>query len=278
MQSLYRKKICFLDLFILGIFSLVFLRFSFLQAGEVVNTRTGKGFTNLQQALNEADSGDTLRGKGTFYGNFIIADDLTLEGGLITTGSPEPLILDAKNTGTVVTIQGRVVLKDLTIKHGNASGLFQLGDGGGIKNNGYLTLSHVKVAHNKANSAGGGIYNAANTYLIINQGSKIYDNFTSNVGGGMFMDSSSKFEIFNSEFFNNSANNGGGMFIRQPSTGIISNSNISQNTATREGGAIYLESGSEITLSESILEDNIPTHHHRGISGGGIVHKIFIAN
>ena len=66
--------------------------------GEVKNEFTGKTHRDLQKAIDEATSGDVLKLKGTFVGNFSIIDkNLTLKG-------DENAVLDGNKTGATLTV------------------------------------------------------------------------------------------------------------------------------------------------------------------------------
>lgn len=248
--------------------AIVFLGFPLLhaehaKAGKVQNLLTNVVYFDLKEALKDArlqvieGNTVTLKGSGQFNGNFIIESNLTLEGGL----SSEPLILDGNHAGSVVTIStGTVVkLENLTIQHGHFfhSKLSTSADGGGIQNNGNLTLSNVTVTHNKARSAGGGIYTARGSHLQIINDSKILTNTADQAGGGIYMDRGSTLAISKSKISHNTSSSTGGGIEMNEAEGTISDSTISHNSVPHHGfgGAIYAID-STLIISHSTFIDN----------------------
>ena len=73
------KKIKFFSLVLALVFSLK--AFASLLAGTAINNRTSIEYTDLQQAIDDAESGDTLSLSGTFTGSFhIFSKSLALKG------------------------------------------------------------------------------------------------------------------------------------------------------------------------------------------------------
>ncbi len=93
----------------------------------VTNERTAGQYTDLQQAINDATSGDTLDVRGVCFGNFTIdGKTLTLRG--VSTPARKYPTLDGTNTGSVLVAENAaiVTIKGLVITHGQADA------GGGI--------------------------------------------------------------------------------------------------------------------------------------------------
>lgn len=112
----------------------------------------------VAHAIHIAQPGDTIQiGAGTFVENLTIAKNLTLKGAGVTS-----TVLDGGGTDTVVKVQNATVtLMNLTIQNGKTvSGL-----GGGIYDNGTLTLKRVNVSGNTAET-GGGISNGHQLKLV----------------------------------------------------------------------------------------------------------------
>jgi hypothetical protein len=103
---------------------------------------------NLQNKINAAPAGSTILVKGTCAGTFTVSKRLTLKGNPTAT-------LDGNDGGSVLSIDGSAPLHliRLRIIDGTAS------VGGGIVAVGGapLTLDHVTVSGNVAETAGGGI-------------------------------------------------------------------------------------------------------------------------
>jgi len=171
------------------------------QQDDVINLAAGCTYTLNSELVVYADGGEPL----TINGN-----------GAILNGS---------NTARVFLLNSGadVRMNNITITNGFVSG----GSGGGIVNNGSLTLTNSSVSGNTASGAGGGIYN---------QGTLAFTNST--VSG-------------------NSGGYGGGIY----NLGALSltSSTVSGNTAGvfGYGGGIYNYVGAALTLNNSILANSL---------------------
>lgn len=149
----------------------------------------------VQDAINAASAGDVIKIAGTCAGvtqtagisqTAYISQNLTLQGGYVNGSwldTPDPdtysTVVDAESNGRVVYIKNgaEVTLEGLTIQHGLHSGF-----GGGIANQGVLTVTNSRVLSNTATNFGGGIDNGSNNLTISN--SLIKGN-SANRGGGI---------------------------------------------------------------------------------------------
>lgn len=133
--------------------------------------------------------------------------------------------------------------------------------GGGIFNgaNGALTLTESTVAFNTNNTAftigGGGIYNAAATVPLTVNRSLIRSNLTGGNGGGIFNNAgvtniTNSTVAFNSAF----ANNGGGIYNFGTTT--VTNSTITDQNFAQIGGGIFNDIGSTVNLRNTIVAGN----------------------
>jgi hypothetical protein len=151
---------------------------------KVVNQTSGGRFDNLQAAVDDAMTGDTLRVKGTCHGTTTILGGINLTiKGKSNPGLGEAT-LDGDNAGSVLTVSAAIVEIDgLRITNGNAS------VGGGIYNDsGVVTLTDSTVSGNTA-SDGGGIFNVSGEFFGVVEltNSTVSDNFASE-GGGIYND------------------------------------------------------------------------------------------
>ena len=164
----------------------------------------------------------------------------------------------------------------LTISDGTIRGGNNIGNGGGIYNEGVLTLNNVVVTDNKANrdnqsssiyGTGGGIYNASRSSLTMNGGT-LSGNTASGGGGGIHGNSTSRFMMTDVEVSGNrSSSKGGGIRIKGNAT--ITNCNITRNQLPEEfdaahGGGVFTESGS-VTMTNCQISENVAFQW-----GGGI--------
>lgn len=187
-------------------------------------------------------------------GDLDITDDLTIQG-----QDAETTIIDANWIDRVIDIRGAitVIFSNITIDKGSA-----FGSGGGVFNqNGNLTFDHVIISSSEA-SIGGGIFNASGSLSI--QNSEI----TSNSGGGgdvagLFNGGNAVIE--NSRFSGNTAFGGGA--IENSGILTIHNTDITSNGSAFDYGGILNRRSAEITISNSIINEN------GGGSGGGILNE-----
>jgi hypothetical protein len=202
----------------------------------------------IGHAISLAHSGDsTMVAAATYTENLFINFSLKMIGsGAKTT------IIDGGGVNTVVTISSanaHVTLSKLTIRNGLAS------QGGGINNNGTLTINNSTISGNIASDAGGGI--ACSNYgaprLIIKR-STITAN-SSGVGGGVAIFQCTA-KIKNSTISGNSANDWGGGFYYFEATATINNVTVSGNSAPSGGGVAWGGWKGSVTLQNTIVARN----------------------
>ena len=199
-----------------------------LQAITVTNAHDS-GAGSLRQAIQDICPGDTI----TFDADHSItltSGELVIPKTLTIDGTGHAIVVDGNKASRIFDITaGTVSLKHLTIQHGKAS------NGGGILNNGTLTLTDSTISGNAATTAGGGIL------------------------------SGRPLTVKDSTISGNSADLGGGLW--SATTVTITNSTISGNTATDNGGGIY-NFGGTLTLTDSTISGN------SAYVAGGIYHKL----
>jgi hypothetical protein len=233
----------------------------------------------LQEAI-EGASGETLilcAGTWTLSSTVVIGKDLTLIG----AGAGQT-VLDGRNAVQVLQIAAgaEVTVQDLTITKGQASG-----DGGGIYNEGMLTLIGVSMTGNAAVYGGGlynqrgsltledgtvigggagegntasfvgGIYNNGGT-LTLQSGSRVTGNTSLSLGGGILNANSGTVTLQSgSSVTGNESREGGGIYNTGGTLTLQLGSRVTGNRATTDGGGILnrnlgtlrLQSGSRVT-------------------------------
>jgi hypothetical protein len=139
-------------------------------------------FASVQQAVNAAEPGSTIRICGGFFRPVTITKNLTLLGAGTQVGGTA---LRGEGATRVVTVGSgvSVALVDLAIDGG-----FDSGDGGGCLNQGTLKLINCLVSTNQA-QRGGGIFNTSGSSLTL-QNTTVTENAASTDGGGIFNDTS----------------------------------------------------------------------------------------
>ncbi len=226
------------------------------------NADSGAG--SLRKALTTVCVGGTISFSDTLANQTItlLSGPLTLGKNVTIDASAAPgLTISGKNavrvfevsTGTTATV------KYLNVKNGYG---FQLG--GGIINNGSLTLDHVNVTDNTmATNAGdywqggGGVYNGEGaTFNLID--SSVSNNHAAWSGGGVYGFFNTTVTILRSTISGNVSNDVGGG-IRSLGNFTIVDSTISGNTSTGwHGGAIFHTDGNMSITSSTIANNKGP--------------------
>ena len=216
-----------------------------------------------------------------------ITDDLTITG----PGSTQ-LAVDASGQSRVfhIAVGVTVQISGLTVSTGFANA----SDGGGIVNDGNLTLNEVTVSGNTATGGnGGGIHNTGTLQLtgstitgnsglngggIFNQGtliitdSTLSNNFSDGItgGGGVFNENGALI-VTSSTIFDNGAVSGGGVASSGGfSVVTIINSTFSGNEATNNGGAITNFGGSWNITHSTLTVNQANTNNDLVGNGGGV--------
>ena len=205
---------------------------------------------NKDLTVTGAEAGSTIFDGGGQVQVFHIAPGttVTLHGLTVQNGTD--------NAGGGIHNEGTLTLSDCTVQKNATSA-----DGGGVYNDkGTLTLLNCTVSSNTAGNNGGGIVNAAGTLSLT--ATTLSGNTATGFGGGIYNDGSAS--VTTSTLSGNSAGSGGSLW--NGSTVEITNSTLSGNAATHEGGGGILNvAGGSVTLNNSTLNLN-----HASSSGGGV--------
>jgi hypothetical protein len=103
---------------------------------------------------------------------------MTIEGGNARTGAFDPALTDGLGGG--ILNEGNLTLSGCTVTHNTANNGYS-GEGGGIANLGTMTMTGCTVTGNSASYRGGGVYN---TGLLIVTNSTVTQNTVADVKGG----------------------------------------------------------------------------------------------
>ncbi len=217
------------------------------------------------QAANAAAGVDTItfEGLGTqVYQISIPGDqetsnqtgDLNIQDSLNIHGRGKGItIIDGGNLDRIFQIgaSATVTLTGITIRNGNAPIEDAVG-GGGVLNEGVLTLDDVEVTENQANQ-GAGVSNSLGRLYITK--SKIWENgsATTQEGGGVYSDGPLDISG-DTEILSNTAIIGGGVSGTESADMGFNQVKIADNTAITLGGAIYNDK--RITLVDCTLSGN----------------------
>ncbi|MEW5985553.1 MAG: choice-of-anchor Q domain-containing protein [Chloroflexota bacterium] len=155
-----------------------------------------------------------------------------------------------------------VTLSGVTVRGGQAE------FGGGIYNEGVLTVIYSTVTANHTTGmygGGGGIYQEGATAALFVEDSLITGNTSEGYGGGIYGYrgvGDSHISVQNSTISDNSARTGGGIYNWQNVGLTVSDSTISGNSATENGGGV--SSTESVTITNSLIYGNTAD------AGGGI--------
>jgi hypothetical protein len=222
----------------------------------VVKNTNDSGADSLRDVIASVCAGSTI----TFAPNLglipLTSDELLLNKSVTITGPGASLLTVQRSAagGTpnfrIFNIASNVIatISGLTIANGNVSS--GLSAGGGIFNNGTLTVANATISGNSAALAGGGIANNAATLTL--SGSTVSGN---SAGGGAGI-SGGITNIINSTICGNTATgNGGGLTV---GTLTLTNSTIAGNSAGGSGGGLFNNgaNGATVTARSTIVALN----------------------
>lgn len=201
---------------------------------------------------------------------FFIASGATVSISDMTILHGNPL--ETPEAGGGVMNEGTLTLENVVLRDNSASA------GGGLHNNGVVTLVNCTVRDNLARgggdsyyecSTGGGLKNMAGEMTLVN--SAVLDNQAEGKGGGIHVACNGVLRLTNSTISGNrTANDGGGVFIN--GVGEFVHATISNNQA-KTGGGVYLEGSGEVGLvrgqlnyTYTIIAGNIATMPKYGVA------------
>ena len=188
-----------------------------------VNTTADSGNGSLRQGIAHVCPGGTIDFNLTYPATLTLtSDQLTIDKDVNLNGpGAEHLAVSGNDAWRVFALNAgaTVQIGGLTIRDGTGD------TGGGIMNQGALTLTNSAVVSNTATLNGGGIANSDALTVI---GSTVADNRTGNGGGGIY--------------------------ASQAATTTVANSTVSSNRASAGGG---INSGGVLTITNSTLAANV---------------------
>lgn len=151
------------------------------------------------------------------------------------------------------TSTGTLELADFHISNNSATA-----DGGGIYNDGRLTIRVVGTIGFNGAANGGGIYNTERGRLSIEDRDTSIDGNTATFTGGGIFNAGTLFMTGGSLAGNTAYERGGGLY--NAGTGAVATLTevAIEGNYTRRGGGVYLDSGT-VTLGDCILSNNTAT-------------------
>ena len=197
---------------------------------------------------------------------FDVRSGATLElVGLTATGG------GAVDRGGGIRNEGTLTVTDSSVSENSATiGAYSSAWGGGILNLGTATISGSTISNNQSEAYGGGLYNETGTATISN--STISENSAVENGGGLYTwGAGDTLTINDSIISQNYANNGGGIYGYK-GTVVVSGCTISDNTTAKSGAGIGNYDGILIA-NDSLIADNRAAVGGGWGYGGGIYSK-----
>jgi hypothetical protein len=235
----------------------------------IINANAFTGLDNITFNIPNTDSGYTAATEMYTITLASVLDNISDNVNITGLGANKLTVSGNNAVGVFYIDSGKTVNIDgLTIANGKAN------EGGGIYNEGTLTVTNSTITDNSASGTGiaytdtdglgGGIYNDG-TLTVINStisgnSADYIGNGSGGYGGGIYNEGS--LTVTNSTIAGNSAEDGGGIDNDLGGTVTLTNSTIAGNSA-ENGGGIYNYEGT-LTLTNSTIAGNSAE------DGGGI--------
>jgi len=185
-----------------------------------------------------------------------VTGDLDILGNVTITGAgPEVTIIDAISLNDRIfhiLRNADVAISGVTIRNANITN----GNGGGIFNQGILSITNSILRDNKTSHSGGGIYNSGGELSI--KDSTVHSNNARYDAGGIFNNTGILYVTNSVIKGNRSYDYGGGIYVTDGET-TITDSTITDNISVNAGGGIYATSFfafAEITIIGSTISNN----------------------
>jgi hypothetical protein len=232
-----------------------------------VSSFSGVPYHSIQDAIDAADDGDTIRvAEDTYTETLVITEDITVQGGWSLkctthlTDDPQFTVIDGGAAGSVVSISGgsTATLDDLTITNGQSQ------KGGGVHVSGAsATLNNMLVTGNVISPTGstylewaygGGVYVYEGTIALtdcdITYNTSHPDASEICLGGGLALESEALYPAI----------------AVIEGTRIMSNTDPSPFMDRLRGGGLYIDPQSQVTF-EGV--DNLIAYNE-AYGGGGV--------
>lgn len=243
---------------------------------------SGCNFTTITAAIGGAINGDIISITDAVHTEqgIVVDKDLTIQSGNTGTAIIQAHAQEEQATNRVFLINTgiTVMMNDLTIRNGLIYQTASGPGGGGILNNGTLSLMNCTISGNfcvaslSGPSHGGGIYNSVGATLTITNctisgNTSLTHSSNQSQGAGICNHSNEPSTITNSTISGNSCASfssgytyGGGIYNENGESLTITNCTISGNTSSSDfgislGGAIYNSVGS-LTMINTIIAKN----------------------
>ena len=221
-------------------------------SAQVVTNTADSGPGTLRSAITNAASGAVITFDPSLSGATIrLSTTLTIKTNLTIDALALPGGLQINGNGSVqifnVATNLTVFLNSLTITNGYFPEGWSTAFGGGIYNDGTLTLNHCTLSGNSAPGEGGGIYNDG--LLTLNQCTLSGNSTIGGFGGGILNDVGGILALNQCTLSGNSAGAyGGGIY--NDYRAVMTNTIVGGNSGSL-GADIYNDDASTLTYGES---------------------------
>lgn len=242
------------------------------------NTTTGVRYETLKAAVDAVNNGEE--------NTITPLKDIILSAGLVIPANKN-IVLDlqgytlsrslteATSNGYVVKVAGgaTVTIQDTSEgEKGKITGGWNNSQGGGIYNDGTLTLKDITVTGNKSTGGygGGGIYSSGGSTITID-GVQIIGNEADIKGGGIHISSRQENTVTNCIIKGNKTTTetdgvGAGLYI-QRGTVNVTGCTITENEANGNGGGMFIGNDNDIpvvNIANTTITDNTSTGEGSG--------------
>jgi len=214
-------------------------------------------YSTIQQAINAAQDGDTVRiAEGVYFETVDVTNkNVTLEGGYNSTCTSyitgTTRIEGSATSGSVLDVSNSVLdVRNLDIAWGNG-----IGGGVDVLGSSRVTLDNVGVFKNSASYAAG-IYVNSSSVVTMTNGALLYSNNAStDAGGGARVWGQLFVYGENSDIYNNCATSGGGFYVPGGRLTIEQADVFSNQAVATEGvgGGIYVANGGNVALRNNVV-------------------------
>lgn len=212
---------------------------------------TGTG--SLRGQIGAASAGDTINFQSGLAGSIALSSQLVINKNLTIGGpaSASTITVSGGSASRVFSINPGVTatIQRLTIANGDVS---PSGNGGGVLNNGVLTLDSVIMTGNRALN-GGAIFGNGGSLSVID--SSITGSSAASTGGGIYASSGAMSILRTTVAGSTSSSSGGGLYVNNAAVTVLQ-STFSGNSTTSTGGGLALNGAGTLTIANSTLSGN----------------------
>jgi CSLREA domain-containing protein len=233
--------------------------------GDGMCVGTDDGMCSLRAAVEEADaqSGSLLiRVPTGLYG--LTLGQLTVSGDITINGANrKSTVVRGNQPARIFLTTASVTIKNLVIEGGDDA------QGGGIDNQGSLTLHAVVLLNNQASGNGGGILNESAASLNMTR-VELRGNEAGGAGGGIYNDAELSLQKGSIQHNDAASGDGGGLYNTANASALLSEVKLYRNTSGGSGGGALNRNVLDVFSSQ--FQNNRAQGNGGGIDNeGGLV-------